>query len=102
MRTAAAALILTMLMTAAPAAAISRYESPGKDCAAVQQLIASERAVILRYPARSNRLVLYERYVSDSAQCGMSDYAARAYVPTRDNPLCPVYNCKPSSVFNPH
>ncbi len=102
MQTAAAALILTTIMIAGPAAAISRYESPGKDCAAVQQLIARERAVILRYPARSNRLILYDRYVADSTQCGMSDYAARAYVPTRDNPLCPVYNCRPSSVFNPH
>lgn len=102
MRATAAALILTTIMTAGPASAISRYESLSKTCAAVQQLIASERAVILRYPAQNGRLVLYDRYVSDTPQCGVSSYAARTSVPTRDTPLCPVYNCKPSSVFNPH
>ncbi|NLR99278.1 hypothetical protein HGP17_20855 [Rhizobium sp. P38BS-XIX] len=102
MRTAAIALIVMTTLSAAPASAISRYQSLGKDCAAVQQVIAGERAVILRYPSRDGRIVLYDRYVSDSDQCGISGYAARTYVPTRDNPLCPVYNCKPSSVFNPH
>jgi len=103
MRSAALASILTALMIAGPASAISRYESLSKTCAAVQQLIASERAVILRYPAKGGAsLVLYDRFVSGNGQCSVSDYAARTYVPTRDNPLCPVYNCKPSSVFNPH
>ena len=102
MRTAAIALILTTIMAAGPASAISRYESLSKICTSVQQLIAGERAVILRYPSRDDRVVLYDRYVSDTPLCGISGYAARTYIPTRDNPLCPVYNCKPSSVFNPH
>ena len=102
MRSAALAVTLTALMLAGPASAISRYESLGRTCAAVQQLIAGERAVILRYPARGASLVLYDRFVAGKEQCSVSDYAARTSVPTRDNPLCPVYNCKPSSVFNPH
>ncbi|ENN84086.1 hypothetical protein RHSP_83308 [Rhizobium freirei PRF 81] len=102
MRSAALALILTALAAAGPASAISRYESLSKTCAAVQQLIASERAVILRYPAKGASLVLYDRFVSGNGQCSVSDYAARTYIPTRDNPLCPVYSCKPSSVFNPN
>ncbi len=102
MRTIAIALLLTTITTAGPASAISRYQSLSKTCAAVQQLIAGERAVILRYPARRGGLILYDRYVADSGQCGISGYAARAYIPTKDDPLCPVYNCKPSSVFNPH
>lgn len=102
MKAAAAVLILVTIATAGPASAISRYESLSRSCAAVQQLIAGERAVILRYPSQNGRLVLYDRYVSDTPQCGISGYAARAYIPTKDNPSCPVYNCKPSSVFNPH
>lgn len=102
MRSIAAALILTTIAIAGPASAISRYESLSRSCASVQQLIAGERAVILRYPSRNGQLTLYDRYVSDSNQCGISGYAARTYIPTRDNPQCPVYNCKPSSVFNPH
>ncbi|MGV1791715.1 hypothetical protein GR212_13935 [Rhizobium lusitanum] len=102
MKTIAIALLLTTIATAGPASAISRYESLGKTCAAVQQLVAGERAVILRYPARRGGLVLYDRYVADSGQCGISGYAERTSVPTKDNPQCPVYNCKPSSTFNPH
>jgi len=102
MRIIAAALVLTTIAVAEPAWAISRYESLGKTCASVQQLIAAERAVILRYPAPRGGPVLYDRYVADGGQCDMSDYAGRSYVPTKDNPLCPVYSCKPSSVFNPH
>ncbi len=102
MRTIAAALILMTIAPGGPASAISRYESLSRTCASVQQLIADERAVILRYPAQHGGLLLYDRYVADSPQCGISGYAARAYVPTRDNSLCPVHNCKPSSIFNPH
>ncbi|MBB3384366.1 hypothetical protein ACK83U_15300 [Rhizobium sp. WW22] len=102
MRTIAAALVLMTITVAGPAWAISRYESLGKTCASVQQLVAAERAVILRYPSSRGGPVLYDRYVAGRGQCGISDYASRAYVPTRDNPLCPVYNCKPSSIFNPH
>ena len=102
MRSAALAVTLSALMIAGPASAISRYESLSKTCAAVQQLIAKERAVILRYPAPRGGPVLYDRYVADSGQCDISDYAGRSYVPARDNPVCPVYNCKPSSIFNPH
>ncbi|NRP88684.1 hypothetical protein GFPCMMHI_04606 [Ensifer adhaerens] len=102
MRSVATALILTTIATAGPAWAISRYESLSRSCASVQQLIAGERAVILRYPSSNGRLMLYDRYVSGDEQCGISGYAARTFVPTRDNPQCPVHNCRSSSVFNPH
>ncbi|MGM4982775.1 hypothetical protein [Rhizobium sp. 11_C7_N12_5] len=56
MRSVAAALILTTIATAGPAWAISRYESLSRSCASVQQLIAGERAVILRYPSSDGRI----------------------------------------------
>ena len=83
MRTVAAALILTTIAPAEPASAISRYESLSRTRASVQQLIAGERAVILRYPAQHGGLLLYDRYATDSPQCGISGYAARAYVQRR-------------------
>jgi hypothetical protein len=102
MRTISAVLILATIATAGPASAISRYQSLSRSCASVQQLIANERAAIFRYPSRDGRIVLYDRYVTDANQCDFGDYAARAYIPTKDNPACPVRNCKSSSVFNPH
>lgn len=102
MKFAAMVLLMTSVASAGPALAISRYESLSRTCGAVQQLIAGERAVLLRYPSRSSGIVLYDRYVADVGQCAASEYAARTSVPTRDNPMCPVYNCRSTSVFNPH
>jgi len=102
MKTVAAALFLLPTVTAGPALAISRYDSLGQSCASVQQIISRERAVLLRYPSRSGNAVLYDRYVAGDGQCGTGHYAAATSVPTRDNPMCPVYNCRSSSVFNPH
>ncbi|MBB3456838.1 hypothetical protein FHT86_005149 [Rhizobium sp. BK313] len=102
MKTIAALLFLSAIVTAGPALAISRYNTLGLSCASVQQIISRERAVLLRYPSRSGNAVLYDRYVAGGGQCGSGNYAATTSVPTRDNPMCPVYNCRSSSVFNPH
>ncbi len=100
MKTVAAALLL--LSIASPALAISRYQSLDRSCAAVQQLIANEGAVLLRYPSPTGNVTLYDRYVAGDFQCKPTGYAASSEVPTKDNPNCPVYNCRSSSVFNPH
>lgn len=99
---AAALLLLTTVAVVGPAQAISRYDSLGRSCASIQDIVSKERAVLLRYPSKNSNLTLYDRYVSDNGQCGTGQYAARASVPTKDNPTCPVYNCRSSSVFNPH
>ncbi|MFS8114419.1 hypothetical protein QD460_22060 [Rhizobium jaguaris] len=102
MKTVAVALLLLAVGTAGPALAISRYDSLSRSCASVQQIISRERSVLLRYPSRSGNIVLYDRYVAGDGQCGSGYYAASSSVPTKDNPRCPVYNCRSSSVFNPH
>ncbi|MDL2404163.1 hypothetical protein PY650_00525 [Rhizobium calliandrae] len=102
MKTVAAALLLLATAAAGPAPAISRYETLSKTCASVQQLIERERSVLLRYPSRSGNTILYDRYVAGDGQCGSGYYAASTSVPTKDNPRCPVYNCRSSSAFNPH
>ncbi|MBB3611779.1 hypothetical protein [Rhizobium sp. BK602] len=97
---AAALLLLTTVV--GPAQAISHYDSLGRSCASVQEIVSRERAVLLRYPSKNRNLTLYDRYVSGNGQCGTGQYAARTSIPTKDNPTCPVYNCRSSSVFNPH
>lgn len=102
MKAIAAALILSTVASIGSAQAISRYNSLGQSCASVQQIVSREGAVLLRYPSRNGNVILYDRYVAGNGQCGTSSYAARVSVPTSDNPACPVYICRSSSVFNPH
>jgi hypothetical protein len=98
MKIASAALALLCL--ASPAMAISRVNPTTLTCAAVQQSIANEKAVLLRYQSRSGN-ILYDRYVTDRNQCDPGSYAAMSSVPTRDNPSCPVRNCRSASVLEP-
>ena len=86
---------LTLLSLASPAAAISRYNSLTMTCEAARQAIRSEGAVILRHPSvRVKDMTLYDRYVRESRYCSVNQYAEDAYIPTRDNPRCPVLNCQ--------
>jgi len=88
-----------LVLFASPALAISRVESRSRSCASIQEQIAKERAVILRYPSRSGN-TLYDRYVTNSLQCGSGYYAGRSYVPAADG-SCPVYNCQPTTNLSP-
>lgn len=100
MKTIIAAISIVCL--ASPALAISRYDTLNKTCEAVQQIIKTEKSAVLRYPSRDGNVVLYDRYVADNGQCGTNFfYAANASVPTKDNPNCPVHNCKLSSTLEP-
>lgn len=87
---------LTILAAAGPALAIGRYNSTGMTCEAARATLRSEGAAIFRYPStRPTGMTLYDRYVDDSARCSSDEYAERAYIPTRDNPRCPVLSCEP-------
>lgn len=91
-----ALLVIAATVASSPALAISRYNSPSLTCEAARAAVLNQGAVILRYPSkRVAGMTLYDRYVRDNNQCEQHDYAARAYVPTRDNPRCPVLACKP-------
>jgi len=85
---------LLALTAASPALAISRYNTPGMTCESVRDALRREGAAILRFPsARKPDLTLYDRYVRSDSQCSSDQYADRDYVPTRDNPRCPVLKC---------
>lgn len=92
---------LALLYLASPALAISRYVATDRTCADIQQAIAEQRAVLLRYPSRESNVTLYDRYVVDSGQCDFGSYAASTFVPTKDNRSCPVRSCRSSSVLQP-
>lgn len=94
------ATVSTLILLASPAWAISRVDTRGRSCAAIQALIAKERAVILRYPSRDGRTTLYDRYVSSASQCGPGYYAERTYIPATDG-SCPVSNCESSTDLAP-
>lgn len=94
-------LAVAATVASSPALAISRYNSPSMTCEAARAAVLSQGAVVLRYPSkRVAGMTLYDRYVRDNNQCEQHDYAARAYVPTRDNPRCPVLACKPADDSN--
>ncbi|RKE85228.1 hypothetical protein [Rhizobium sp. AG855] len=88
-------IMVAALGAASPADAISRYNSQSLTCDQARQRVLNEGAVILRYPStRVRGMTLYDRYVTRNALCAPHEYAERAYVPTRDEPRCPVLNCQ--------
>ena len=87
--------VLLLVSAAFPAHAISRYNSMSMSCAAAQDRVAREGAVILRYhSARHPNLQLYNRYVVDDRFCAMGEGTAVDTVPTTDNPQCVVLKCR--------
>ena len=86
---------LAATVTAAPAHAISRYNSQGMSCGQVQAAVQREGAVILRYrSARNPSLTLYDRYVSGGRYCSVGEVAVGASVPTKNDRSCYVLKCQ--------
>lgn len=89
---------LALALAIVPAHAISRYNSESIDCADAQSRVKREGAVIFRYKSKRNpSLTRYDRYVLHRGYCAFNEYAANAWVPTRDRAECFVRNCKPIS-----
>ena len=87
------AVLLSVWLTV-EAQAISRYTSTSMTCAAIQNAIDREGAVILRYRSKRNpSLQLYGRYVSDFRFCQVEETSQTAWVPARDTASCPVLEC---------
>jgi hypothetical protein len=85
---------LAAMTLAAPAHAISRYNSQGMSCNAVQAAVQREGEVILRWrSARNPTLPLYDRYVSGGRFCAVGEVAVGSSVPTRDDRSCYVLKC---------
>jgi len=86
---------LSLLIAAAPAGAISRYNAWTLSCAEAKDIIRSEGAVILRFRSKMNPSVpRFGRFVSDGGFCTPGEYAAITYIPTADIGSCPVRECQ--------
>lgn len=86
--------IAGMLFSAGTASAISRVNTEGKTCAKVQSRIASEGAVILRYPSKSLLGHMRSgRFVANRGYCLLGETTESATVPTKDDKACPVLKC---------
>lgn len=87
-----ASAVLTGLIAVAPGSLHSR-PAPRLTCAEAMARVRTEADVILEI--ESGRP---ERFVRDRAQCNFSEVAELRFVPTRDNPQCPVgYRCREPS-----
>ena len=94
------AIAIPLLLIAAPAWAVDRYDIAGMTCTEVQALLSKNGAAILRYPSnRSFSLPIYDRYVDSQKDCESDEVAARTGVPTADRKYCPVHKCVASSTF---
>jgi hypothetical protein len=91
--------ILPALMFAVePAFAIERLYADSTTCAAAQQIVARDGAVILRYPSRKvPGMTLYKRYVRSQFQCDSDDQARLTSVKTADNAQCRLALCRSAS-----
>ncbi len=91
----AGCLIAALAFPAGDAIAINRYNSASMTCSAIHNTLDRERAIILRYSNSSGGPPLYDRYVSDSAQCSNGTEARRSLIPARDGG-CSVLYCQQS------
>lgn len=84
------ALILCVFL-AAPASAQNPASSTQRMvCAEAMALVKAKGAILLGTGGTT-----MERFVRDRGQCDMSEIAELRFVPTRDNPECPIgYRCR--------
>ncbi len=99
----ASLIALGLCLIAADANAISRVDPTRMSCDRVQETVAANGAVLLRYRSpRNPNLTLYDRYVASDRFCEMGEIRAHAYVPSADLDACPVYKCKRVEFDDPH
>lgn len=84
------ALILSVFL-AAPASAQNPASSTQRMvCADAMALVKAKGAILLGTGGEA-----MERFVRDRGQCEISEIAELRFVPTRDNPQCPIgYRCR--------
>lgn len=87
-------ILAAALMFSGTAEAISRYNSTTLSCAAARSHVATEGAVIFRYPSiRNPGLTLYDRFVAHRGFCSWSETTTAKSVPTVDGE-CTLLACR--------
>jgi hypothetical protein len=90
--------IFAVLVAAAPAGAISRYNAATMSCAEAKSIINSEGAVILRFRSTFAPVPRFGRFVESTYFCASSEFAETVFIPTADTRSCPVRECKPFDI----
>lgn len=99
MKTAALAAVWFSLFLP-EAQAITRYDTQDLTCNRVQALVRREGEAILRFTSPRG-LPLYDRYVAHAGFCEDGQYAQTGWVPSIDQPSCPVLRCLPRTFEEP-
>lgn len=90
----AASAILAGSFSVSDAHAIRRVNTLNKSCAAVQDIVYGDGAVILQHQSkRVPGLLLYDRYVRSWNFCELGEVTEYASVPTADKRACTVKKC---------
>ena len=82
-------LLPLMLVVATPTLAQVGPLTPAMTCAQARGLVATHGAIVL-----STSRTTYDRFVAHGGFCQFNEWAAPAWVPTRDTPQCPVAVCR--------
>ncbi|BAU93573.1 hypothetical protein MPPM_4968 [Methylorubrum populi] len=82
--------LLTSPIALAPAFAQARTQTARPTCAEAMAMVKAEGVVTLGFGGRPP-----ERFVRDRSFCEITEIAELRFVPTRDNPQCPIgYRCR--------
>ncbi|HHZ08306.1 MAG TPA: hypothetical protein GX405_05955 [Rhizobiales bacterium] len=89
----ALAVVATLAVTGS-AHAVNRYDSRTVTCDKARSLVATQGAVIFRYPsARKPDLILYNRFVQHAGHCAIGEVTAPQSIPTKDANSCMLLRC---------
>jgi len=86
---------LVLLLSQAALAQV-RPQTPARSCAANQQSVRENGAIVLGTGGYT-----YDRFVAHRGFCQFDEYVEPAWVPSRDTPQCFVgYRCKSGSAWD--
>jgi hypothetical protein len=87
--------LFVLMLAVEPSLAVERLNTDSTTCAAAQQTVARDGAVILRYPSqRVPGMTLYKRYVRSKLQCDSDDRTVLTSVKTADDLRCKLAQCQ--------
>ncbi len=87
---------LVLVMSASQASAIQRFNTAHASCDVIQETIAKDGEVILRFPSkRVAGLILYTRFVRSGQQCESNNARASSRVSTAGDVGCQLFTCAP-------
>ena len=86
---------VAVLLFPASAEAISRYNAATMTCERVQSLVTRHGEVLFDFRSRNDPNVsMFNRFVAHGNFCPKGQYVAADFIPTANNPYCPLQVCR--------